>query len=350
MNTKKILFIGGLGLQSTKIGGQIIKNRILVNFIEKNVVNSRFEVLDSLGAKKKILTFFGKLIRRTILKKYTNIVISLPTPNALKLLKLMFVIKKIRDFHLTYLVIGGSLPERLKANPKLLKYLSICDQICPETQNMVNFLNSKGLNNVFQIPNFKNYSYIPKLNDRSNDVILKTVFFSRVCKEKGVELAIGAVKQLSKKYAVKLDIYGPIDDSYKRKLELLIKDTPNIRYNGVLKPDTNETYEILSQYDLMLFPTLLENEGFAGAIIDSFIAGVPVLASKWPNGLEIITENETGWFFEQNNIDELVSKLEFLIKNKNKLYSVRGNCIEEAKKYHVDNVLPKLLKEMNIEV
>jgi len=100
----------------------------------------------------------------------------------------------------------------------------------------------------------------------------------------------------------------------------------------------------------MLFPTLFENEGFAGAIIDSFIAGVPVLSSYWSNGREIINDGMTGFFFEMGNQKELEKKLAFIIENKDILKDMRKNCVEEAKKYHVDNVLPKLLKEIGITI
>lgn len=33
---------------------------------------------------------------------------------------------------------------------------------------------------------------------------------------------------------------------------------------------------------MMLFPTLLKGEGFAGVFIDSFVSGVPMIVSDWP--------------------------------------------------------------------
>jgi len=348
MENKLVSIVGAFGFKKNLLGGQITKNRILLSYLKNIIGSEKVGFVDTSDWKRTPIAVMKKV--KSLVKESKNIIITMNKKGILYLLPFIVAWNQKSGKNLRYIVIGGWLPDFIDKHPSVRKNCLKIDQLYVETLRMKEILELKGLDNVAHLPNFKNFDFVPNKSDAKNNNILRTVFFSRVCKEKGVELAIDAVKQLSKKYAVKLDIYGPIDDSYKRKLELLIKDTPNIRYNGVLKPDTNETYEILSQYDLMLFPTLLENEGFAGAIIDSFIAGVPVLASKWPNGLEIITENETGWFFEQNNIDELVSKLEFLIKNKNKLYSVRGNCIEEAKKYHVDNVLPKLLKEMNIEV
>ena len=74
------------------------------------------------------------------------------------------------------------------------------------------------------------------------------------------------------------------------------------------------------------------------------------LTTDWKYNSEIVEEGKTGWLVEPKNEKALEEKLIEILYNKEKLNQMRKNCVEEAKKYHVDNVLPKLLKEMNIEV
>ncbi len=341
----KIVIIGGFLKGEKNFGGETIKNEILAKYLNKYASVIRFNTYDW---RKKRCSISIRLLFLLFKNSSSPIILSAADNGAITFIKNVKKIGLHRYLNVHYLVIGGNIHNRVKNDEKLLSCLKDCKKIYVETLSLMKKLEVTGLTNVVFLPNFKDYSFSPRnkpINDKT-----ELVFFSRVCKEKGVELAIDAVKQLSKKYAVKLDIYGPIDDSYKKKLELLIKDTPNIRYNGVLKPDTNETYEILSQYDLMLFPTFHKGEGFPGAIIDSYISGVPVLATNWKYNSEIVEEGKTGWLVEPNNEKALEEKLIEILYNKEKLNQMRKNCVEEAKKYHVDNVLPKLLKEMNIEV
>jgi len=274
---------------------------------------------------------------KTVFSKSEHVMISVATPSALKLLRLFDIFRLDKHKKIIYLVIGGSLPERIERNPKVLRYLSRCFLICPETKFISEYLQNRGFNNVMHVPNFKNYEFLPQ--DKKSCKTFKTVFFSRVCREKGVELAIEAVNSLSDKYRVNLDIYGPIQPDYREHFMSLMASSSSVNYMGILKPDSDETYEVLSNYDLMLFPTFHVGEGFPGALIDAYISGLPVIASDWKYNSEIIVEGVTGWLVSPKDVHSLEVAIENAIKNGDSLAEMRLNCVQEAKKYHVDNVL-----------
>ncbi len=76
-----------------------------------------------------------------------------------------------------------------------------------------------------------------------------------------------------------IDIYGPIYNEYLTEFEEECQNSSeNLNYKGVLQPD--EIYQVLSEYDLMLFPTQYYTEGFPGSILDAYISGLPVIASR----------------------------------------------------------------------
>lgn len=102
--------------------------------------------------------------------------------------------------------------------------------------------------------------------------------------------------------------------------KIFAKSKKYISYKGILEPINNNIYENLSNYDLMIFPTFCKEEGFAGAILDSFISGVPVFASDWKYNSEIIKENITGKLFVSKDIRYLTNKLKFLINNLDLIY------------------------------
>ena len=164
------------------------------------------------------------------------------------------------------------------------------------------------------------------------------LFFSRVCKEKGVEIAIEAHRILQKKHHIIFDIYGPIEKNYKETFAKLLKNTTNVNYKGILAPNNYETYNIIENYDFMVFPTIFKNEGFAGSIIDSYIAGVPIIASFWENGRGLIKEEETGYYFTMGDIKDLADKIELFINTRSNWGQLRAKCISEAQKYEISTL------------
>ena len=86
----------------------------------------------------------------------------------------------------------------------------------------------------------------------------------------------------------------------------------------------------------MVFPTYYRGEGLPEAVLDSYISGVPVIASDWKYYSEIIKEGKIGKIFISQDIDDFTNKLEFMINNPGLICKMKRNCLEEAKKYDAD--------------
>ena len=187
----------------------------------------------------------------------------------------------------------------------------------------------------------------------SNKVIntsdkLKMVFFSRIMPEKGCNLILEAVRALNLKgwsEAYCVDFYGVIDDSYNKFCEYL-KDLKNVSYCGVLNFFNSSGLETLSKYHLTLFPTYWGGEGFPGVVVDSYLAGLPILASNWSLNPEIVN-NETGYIVPVNDVDALIERMEYLIVHKELLNPMFKRTQQEAMRYDVNNVVSvKLIEEL----
>ena len=105
----------------------------------------------------------------------------------------------------------------------------------------------------------------------------------------------------------------------------------------------NRSTEVVRSYDAVLFPTYYEGEGFAGTIIDAMAAGVPVIASDWKYNTELISNGYNGVLFNTRNIEQLVEVLEDVYQNNSKWVSMKGNCLQEARKYTPDNCIKVLI-------
>jgi glycosyltransferase involved in cell wall biosynthesis len=345
MNKSKIFICGNFGYKNNQIDGQTVKTRQLKDILIKKLGKNNVTYVDTSYAKLTPFATFNK-IKRNVMN--CSHLIILPGENGLKVL-LSFYIRWKKNFNIDirYIVIGGWLPQFLFRNKFYLGLCKKLDAIYIETNIMKKNLLNMGLNNVSVLPNFRQIDFeITKINKIK--LPFKLVYFSRVVREKGVELAIEAVERINRKnnYLI-LDIYGPIQKNYRGLFEkILTKANSKISYKGIIEPTGNNIYKVLSKYDLMVFPTYYQGEGFSGAILDSYVSGVPVIASNWKYNSEIIKEGVTGKLFISQDIDDLTDKLEFMINNPELIYKMKRNCLEEAKKYDADFVIDSLIKDM----
>jgi glycosyltransferase involved in cell wall biosynthesis len=132
---------------------------------------------------------------------------------------------------------------------------------------------NKGL--ILTAPNIATSFNAPPLRVESS--ALRVVFLSRISPKKNLAYAIRVVSQMAS--PVVMDIYGPVEDEdYWRACEKLIERAPapcRIQYKGTIAPD--KVVDVLAKYDVFFLPTLGENYGHV--VVESFLAGTPVLIS-----------------------------------------------------------------------
>lgn len=74
--------------------------------------------------------------------------------------------------------------------------------------------------------------------------------------------------------------------------------------------------KILTDFDIFVLPSNMEALGTS--ILEASSCGVPCIGSRVGGIPECIIDNKTGFLFENQNIDDLKTKLNMLIKDKNK--------------------------------
>ena len=100
-----------------------------------------------------------------------------------------------------------------------------------------------------------------------------------------------------------------------------------------------QAIEVLAHYDCMLFPTHYDGEGFPGVILEAYMAGIPVIASRWKFNDEFVFDGRTGYLHTEKSKDDLLLKIqEFVSTN----IEFSQNCKLEAKKYSEEKVYPIL--------
>ena len=325
--------------------GQSVKTHETYNLLKDKFGEEKVDYVDTYNWKKHPLRLLKTFFTGA---KKADFIIMLPAHKGVKVFSsLLLIAKKIFKCKIFYDVIGGWLPEMTKKNIKLKKRLKKFDGIWVETKSMKEALEEQGFANIGIVPNFKNITSL-----KEDELIFNTekpfkfCFFARVTKEKGVEDAVTAIKEINKKYGKNtaiLDIYGPINSDYTEGFERL-KETfdESIRYMGVVPPE--KSVETLKNYFALLFPTKFYTEGIPGTIIDAYAAGVPVITSRWQSCFDIFEENVTGYSFEFGNYEDFLNIIDKIVTNPQKIIQIKTDCLKAAERYEANNIAETIFK------
>jgi len=341
----KLLVCGHFGHGMSGLNGQTIKTRVLTQGLQSAVGDGAVDTLDTSKLHKRPLSFYAAARRKFA---HASQVILLPGPRGVRVLLSLFLRwRGHSNRDLRYIVIGGWLPELIATNRRLRDACGKLDGIYVETQAMADNLRAQRLPNVHVMPNFRWFDRNMERRYAPATHPLKLVFCARVFKEKGIEDAVAAVEQVNRRAGgtvARLDVYGPIEDSYRSRFLQLMSRSNAATYKGVIEPAA--IYAALQSYDLMVFPTYYSDEGFPGTIVDAFIAGVPVLASDWRYNREFIEDGRTGALHVAKSPERLAEGLETFTTAPERLAAMRIHCIEQSRQYHVDQALRGLLQDM----
>lgn len=346
----KAIIIGWINKGKPADCGETMKNQLMI------------QKLKDLGVKCYLADFkqwrkhpwvFLELLWYMLVHRDSTIIFSTSPQNVYPMMKL---IKRIGwKQHTVHWVIGGSLGENVKKGIYSAKIIGNIDYTIVESSIMKKQLNTYGIKGVITLPNFKPINYYPNIKERISTIgerPLRFVFLSRIMAEKGCDYILECAKQLNEAGLEKdytIDFYGTISKTYETVFTEKIKSLGNINYQGFLNLRVNEGYDKLANYDVILFPTYWKGEGFAGVFIDSFICGLPMIASDWAHNRQFLIENETALFIPVHNIPALRDKMYECIIGKYDLKHMALCCQKHAKTYNVDNVVTKqLLKQIGI--
>jgi glycosyltransferase involved in cell wall biosynthesis len=242
-----------------------------------------------------------------------------------------------------YLIaIGSWLPEYTKTYFGLSYLLKRFDKILVQSTQMVDALSKQNFQNVSYLFNFKEHNFERKDNfEKANRSELKIIFLSRVIWEKGLDVISFLAEQINtKKSPYLIDIYGPVDKQNSEEILQMIDSHECLEYRGIAPPET--VHQIMSEYDVFLFPTRWHGEGFPGVILDAFIAGIPIIASDWRFNAELVTD-DVGMIFKFGKEYEILSFLDRIYTNPDFLKKLKMNSYNKRDLYS-DRTAEEILK------
>ena len=343
----RVGIIGRFAFGRNLLNGQTIKTKIVSSALADALGEDNIHRVDTYGSVKALLRLPVQCI--IALVKCQN-VIMLPAYKGIRVIAPVLAISNLiarRKLH--YMVIGGWLGSFLDNKPFLSWCLKSFDGVYVETRTMKQQLETQGFENVYVMPNFKNLTLLAESElVYSTKEPYRVCTFSRVMREKGIEEAVEAVKTVNAqcgRIVYTLHIYGQIDEAQIDWFENLQQTfPPEIRYMGTVCPD--QSVEVLKDYFALLFPTFYSGEGFAGTIIDSFSAGVPVIASRWLYNEELIQDGVEGALVPARDMEALKNKLIEIGHDPTAWNEKKQFCLGKAQQYRPEIAIQPLLEQL----
>lgn len=331
-----ILVVGNYGNKVNGYNGQSVRTNTVYQSICSDQASEKVMKVDT--ADRNLLNKVKLLILSLVASKIVLMPGVAGIQKTLRLYKNCNCLRKT-----TIVVIGGWLADYLRENKGLVKELNKTKGNLVQTKQLKKELEALGVENAIYFPNYRRTTIQPSV--KAPKQIEKLVFYSRVCKEKGTQDAIEAVLKFNREYntSINLDVYGPIQPDFEDEFKAYLK-YPTIHYKGVVEP--TDSFTVLPNYDLMLFPTSYDGEGFPGVILESFCCGVPVLATNWKFNAEVIEQDQTGYLFEVGDVDGLCGYLKKIYDFPDLVERLSENCIKEGSKFEEEKVFSILRDQL----
>lgn len=167
---------------------------------------------------------------------------------------------------------------------------------------------------------------IKKENDQ-----FQFVAIGRLIKRKNYELLLAAFKALNgNNFRLKIVGNGSLHDS----LINYIKEN-NLKCVSILdEMPQDELFSLMVNSDCLIHPSLIE--GLPNVVLESLAVGTPCLVSNIPAHQDLIKDGYNGYLFDPYDATDLISKIRFILSNRNVLFEMRNNCFGSARDYSIE--------------
>lgn len=399
----RVGLIGRVDLAGELFDGQTVKTRMMYRLLCEQYGAERVVVADTCGYRSHPLAVTRAVGR--CLVRCDDIVVLLSANGRRVLFPLLAFAARYGGKRVYHNLIGGWLARHLEQHPAWVRHLNAFEVNWVESHALADALTAQGVLNAEYLPNFKYFgeaagagtgmragagagmraeaiacaevaaraggrdgaagrtgaddaaSIDPAVGDAGHagtagatgaaaraegPVPVRFCTFSRVTACKGVGDAARAVERLcAEGLPCTLDVFGPIDPSYRQAFEQVLSTCSHVFYRGCAAPERGA--EAIAVYDALLFPTSWKAEGVPGTVVDALAAGVPIIAAKWPYHDEMLVDGVTGFAYPFGRNELLIDAMRRFMKPTTDVGAMRRACMARAAAYAPQAVAPRIV-------
>ncbi|HEY9636937.1 MAG TPA: glycosyltransferase family 4 protein [Coleofasciculaceae cyanobacterium] len=127
---------------------------------------------------------------------------------------------------------------------------------------------------------------------------------------------------------------------------------PNVHIYNTIKPYTPEWLKLYHQADVFVMPTY--GDAFATVFMEAMAAGLPVIATRLSQIIEVVSHRETGFLIQPGDRHDLACRLRDLIENPNlgREMGAKGRLVAEQKFNTQKNfqTLETIFREISVDL
>ena len=135
---------------------------------------------------------------------------------------------------------------------------------------------------------------------------------------------------------IELHVYGPIPTSLTGR----VQRTPGVFPHGRIP--SGELRAALRRCDVLAFPSRYAFEGHPGAIVEAFMAGLPVIASDLPGPMEIVEHEVNGLIVPTDDPDAFAKAMNRLVADRTLRRRLAAGAWASAARFDQEKILPEL--------
>lgn len=189
--------------------------------------------------------------------------------------------------------------------------------------------------------------YLPNFieKEKTNKKILKNtnkyvLYFGRLAEHKGILDLIEIARRIPN---VNFRVVGRIsDDKVKNTISKIIKSDSVSNIEFINHQDQEKLYKTIDNCEFTIVPSIW-NENQPYSILQSYIHGKPVIASKVGGIPEIVSNGKTGFLCNPKDVSCFTKRILFLYNHKNSIGAMKNNIEKYVKNYSSDRHYQKLI-------
>lgn len=347
-NRRRILLVGAIGCATSAVNGEQVKNRLLAGWLENR---HRLVRIDTDGWKRRPWVM-ARILLEVLSGRYDTILVSASSASVHTLFQALRPFRRARA-RILYIVIGGYLPTGIRFGRYLASSYAGLKGLIIEGDALRRQLHSLRIEvPLHVIPNVKPIGRLHGDPARySHQGPTRFLFLGRMSETKGtlsVMRALGHRSLRNRALDLEVDFYGTLEAGHTADFLQALSDHACCAYKGYLDVtnDPKGSYEIISGYHAMLFPTHWMGEGFPGVILDAYLCGVPVIATDWNMNRDVVKDGVTGRLIPGGDPGALAAAMSSVMDDREEWGRMSRSCHEAVRRFELDSVLRNRLEPL----
>ena len=355
---KPYLIIGPL---PPPFGGARVSFKLFLDYVKNDRVNS-FRHFDLPIRKKRDGTPPGNVvhyltvlnvIKGLFLVPFSGSIILFGSRNFCFSYGLLFiVVSKIMGKNCFVRFFGGRPVQAVSARNGLLRHIllkgiELADKIIIETEFGAREFPKTFRSKIEVIPGYRTRWHHNTTDITLNKRTIRFVYMGGITKEKGIDLLLKAFAQLRSEahssILTELHLYGTGSSKIIQQAET----DRDVYYHGQI--DNSALRKRLPSHDVFVFPSVYNNEGHPGAIIEALMAGLPVIANDLAVIREILTNKVSGLLVKPGDVRDLSEAMKKLTTDAELRSRLAKGAFLRSSDFDAAVVLPKLANALGLE-